>query len=367
MTTVCEKNMCAGCMACLDVCGKSAIQIIRGLDAYNAVIDADKCVNCGLCHNICQKNHPAALQKPISWHEGWSSNAKQRERSSSGGLAAEIERGFIRQGGLVCSCCIQHGEVGFAFAENLDEIDQFAGSKYVKSNPAGIYKKIKEKLRRGQKVLFVGLPCQTSAVLNFVGEQLKNNLYTVDLICHGSPDPDILRKYLKSSGMKLDDVVDLQFRQSNVFALFNQGKKIEKGTQDTYTTAFLRSLDYTENCYSCEYAKLERVSDISLGDSWATEQMNEKKRGVSLVLCQTEKGEKLLQAAEVTLFSVDIQKAIDSNGQLRAPSKCPAKRKRFIQTLQHGRSLNHAMLLAEPITEIKNKIKRILGWLGLRE
>lgn len=42
------------------------------------------------------------------------------------------------------------------------------------------------------------------------------------------------------------------------------------GTQDMYTHAFLASLDYTENCYTCKYAKLERVADVTLGDSWGS-------------------------------------------------------------------------------------------------
>ena len=41
MVTVCEKDMCAGCMACIDICPKDAITIRDSLHAYNAVIDTD--------------------------------------------------------------------------------------------------------------------------------------------------------------------------------------------------------------------------------------------------------------------------------------------------------------------------------------
>lgn len=54
----------------------------------------------------------------------------------------------------------------------------------MKSNPYGIYKIIKKKILNGEKLLFVGLPCQVGAVINYVGEH--DNLYTVDLICHGT-------------------------------------------------------------------------------------------------------------------------------------------------------------------------------------
>ena len=54
MVTVCEKDMCAGCMACIDICPKDAITIRDSLHAYNAVIDTDKCVECTACHKVCQ-------------------------------------------------------------------------------------------------------------------------------------------------------------------------------------------------------------------------------------------------------------------------------------------------------------------------
>ena len=38
--TVCAKNQCVGCMACFDMCPKSAITIVDTRQAYNAVIGA---------------------------------------------------------------------------------------------------------------------------------------------------------------------------------------------------------------------------------------------------------------------------------------------------------------------------------------
>lgn len=52
MKTVCAKDMCAGCMACINMCKKSAITIVDDYKTYNAVIDEVKCVNCGLCEKF---------------------------------------------------------------------------------------------------------------------------------------------------------------------------------------------------------------------------------------------------------------------------------------------------------------------------
>lgn len=39
MKTVCEKDKCVGCMACIDICRKDAISIKDSVKTYNAVID----------------------------------------------------------------------------------------------------------------------------------------------------------------------------------------------------------------------------------------------------------------------------------------------------------------------------------------
>ena len=365
MKTVCELDMCSGCMACLDVCPKEAIHIDRNLRAYNAVIDEQKCIDCNLCHSLCQKNNPAPFHSPISWHQGWSRDEKQRKVSASGGLAAELSKAFIKNGGVVCSCRVRSEQFLFEFCSDLNEIPFFSGSKYIKSNPAHIYKPIKGRLRNGEKVLFIGLPCQVSAVRNFVGDRLSEQLFTVDLICHGSPDPQIFQSYLKQKHLDPENSAEVSFRGEKGFRLYRNGEIIEKGVQDTYTTAFLRSMCYTENCYSCQYAQLSRVSDITLGDSWGTDLVDEEKNGVSLVLCNTEKGEELLKNADVVLFSVDKMNAISNNHQLSYPSLKHPRSEVFFSAVEKTKNLNFAMLLTEPKRECKSMIKRILSLIGI--
>lgn len=58
MKTVCEKDKCVGCMACIDICRKDAISIKDSVKTYNAVIDVNKCISCGLCEKVCQNITP---------------------------------------------------------------------------------------------------------------------------------------------------------------------------------------------------------------------------------------------------------------------------------------------------------------------
>ena len=362
MKTVCRQDMCAGCMACIEICPRNAIQIKDDLKSYNAVIDESICVNCGLCERVCPNLNENDFKEPIIWKQGWSLDEDIRKNSASGGIAATIQRTFFNNGGNVCSCFFENGEFKFGFAKTLEDIKKFSGSKYVKSNPLGVYKPIKEKLKNGEKVLFAGLPCQVAAAKNFVGKNLEKNLYTVDLICHGTPSPKILELFLDKTKIQLSKLEDIKFRKNHLYQLFINGKSLGiEGASDSYSRAFLNTLILTENCYNCQYARRERNSDITLGDSWGSElPINEQKKGVSLVLVQTEKGKKLLRDLEVELRDVDLERTVLYNLQLKTPSKKPYNHSKFFRLLKNTGNYNRAFRVVMFNDFMKTQIKSIL-------
>lgn len=362
MKTVCELDQCAGCMACVDICPKEAIRIEDTLSAYNAVIAEDKCIGCNTCHKVCQSNYPAQLMSPIKWYQGWAEDEYIRKSSSSGGIATALSFAFIKTGGCVYSCCFENGEFRFKKAVKESEIKHFTGSKYVKSNPAGCYKAVQNDLKNGERVLFIGLPCQVAAIKNYVGEKLNANLYTVDLICHGTPSPNVLNKFLEQYGKNLKSFVSIFFRVKAKMQIHGDSEGIvAKGVSDRYTIAFLESLIYTENCYECHYAQRKRVSDITLGDSWGSElPLETQKKGLSLVLCQTAKGVELLKTAQVVLQSVDLEKAIQNNHQLEHPSIKPIMRHKFFSDIKNGKCFNSCVFHCFPKQCIRQNVKEAL-------
>lgn len=272
MKTVCLQDKCTGCMACADICQHGAVTIEDSIIAYNAVIDPTKCIACKACERVCQINYPLVKKEPILWQQDWAANLEIRKKSSSGGAAAVFEREFDRAGGYVCSCVFSEGCFIYRMCHREDEVQQFAGSKYVKSNPSGIYPQVKEKLKQGKKVLFVGLPCHVAAVKNFVGSKLFERLYTIDLICHGTPSLKILTLFLKQHNTDIADVGDICFRNSNIYYLQCDQKPVAvKNCLDKYSMGFMYSLFHTESCYECHYADTQRISDITIGDSWGSE------------------------------------------------------------------------------------------------
>ena len=255
----------------------------------------------------------------------------------------------------MASCLFEHGEFGFSVTGDLDKAKGFAGSKYVKSNPGRIYQEVKKLLKEGKRVLFIGLPCQSAAVQNICGEQ--ENLYTADLICHGTPSPKLLKQFMAENRIDWNRIKDIKFRESEYFGLESNGVRLTpRRVQDSYLRLFLHSVDYTENCYSCRYATLDRVSDITLGDAWG--QLSDTvPGGVSLVLCQTQKGIDLIESAGLHLEDVDLDKAVKANHQLEHPSVKHAGRKKFFSELKSGHSIRRAAVSLFPKESIKQSIK----------
>ena len=121
--------MCAGCMLCMDNCPACAISIKDSMDAYNAVIDSNRCIKCGKCHKLCPQNSQPEFKKPLEWYQGWSRDWKVRADGASGGIATEIAFRFIQNGGEVCTCSFDKGKFDFRFFDNVDELPLASGSK----------------------------------------------------------------------------------------------------------------------------------------------------------------------------------------------------------------------------------------------
>lgn len=364
--TVCQQNACVGCMLCQDICPKGAIRVEKGIKAYNAVIDPTLCIDCDLCHKMCQVEQGAALERhaPVLWKQGWSQDPSIRQSSSSGGFAQAISRAFVDKGGIVCSCVFEEGEFRFAFARTQEEVARFRGSKYVKSDPSGIYKQIKTLLNEGQSVLFIALPCQVGALKIFIPKALQEKLYTIDLICHGAPSPKLLERYLAEYHQPLTNIRDIKFRDPRKTAYYLQcdNRRLVKSESDTYSDTFISGVTYTENCYACVYSARERVSDLTLGDSWGTSlPFEEAWQGISLALANTPSGVELLKLPALHLFDVDIECAVANNGNLAHPSHKHPMRESILSQIEAGAPVRKQFLRAVPLkARLKKRVKFLI-------
>ncbi|MCI8307609.1 MAG: coenzyme F420-reducing hydrogenase [Lachnospiraceae bacterium] len=365
--TVCDRELCCGCAACEAICPKNAITIKDEIQYTESVINDAQCIGCNLCKKVCPSCSEPVFMEPMQWYQGWSEDSALRKKSSSGGLAQSISRQFVENGGYVCSCLFEGGDFVYKLTHLLEDIEKFRGSKYVKSNPKDCYKSILNILKENDnKVLFIGLPCHAAAVKNYVGSKYDKNLYTIDLICHGTPSVKLLEKFLAEHDIDIKEINEIRFRHKGMIEVPEEHLIEAPGVMDEYSIAFLDSICYTSNCYQCKFAKSKRISDITLGDSWGSELSEEAGKGISLILCQTDKGKRLLDACNLELHPVDIMRAIEFNNQLREPSARPLFLDRLFSDIKDGKTVRAVVFKYCRKKYIKWRIKKILYKLRIK-
>ena len=127
-----------------------------------------------------------------------------------------LAKRMIELNGVVCSCVFRNGEFRFEFIDRVEDLSFIKGSKYVKSNPERIYGQIKDYLNRGQKVLFRATMSSCSSE-EVYWQKYDNLLYTVDLICHGTPSSKLLDTYLREKKIDIRKLKSIAFREKNGF------------------------------------------------------------------------------------------------------------------------------------------------------
>lgn len=344
MERICDKERCTGCAACMGTCPVSAISMKVGkLGALYPYIDQGLCVDCGLCVSVCPENEPVQLNAPVISYSAYASDQQERISSASGGASAMLVETILEGGGAVYGCVqekgmvIRHIRVTDRTAANL-----IKGSKYVQSNIAEVYAPVREDLERGMEVLFTGTPCQVAGLRKYLGRDY-DNLYLVDLCCHGVASSALLESHLTSLNVDLSDLhVDFRIKRNERIEYGLYLKAADKyvyrkrAYADAYMTGFLSGLMFRENCFSCRYAQADRCADITLADHWAmgksSDPLMSLKNGLSTILVNTVKGKSLLEkvADRLKLEARPFEESF-RNGQFQHPFPKPSSYDGFVE------------------------------------
>lgn len=318
---ICNKKLCTGCSACENVCPKKAIKMEANEHGFLApVVDNEKCVSCGLCREICQANKPAKKNNTIKVYACKNKDYDSRLTSSSGGVFQEFSKAILEKNGNVYGAIFDENfEVIHKKGTTAEDIEKIKKSKYVQSNMKNVIAEVRKDILEEKEVLFSGTPCQVQA-LNSRGLRQKENLYTVDIVCHGVPSPKIFEEYKSYLENKYSSkIIDINFRWKDEFSTQNIKVTFENGEEyisnkkngDIFYNLFLDDLVLRDSCYSCNYRDLNRVSDISIADFWGLEKGQYKdfydNKGVSLVLVNTEKGLHLFNLVKDKLDYIEIE------------------------------------------------------------
>lgn len=360
---------CAGCFGCLAACNIGAIIISLDADGfYKPVINRQTCIECGMCQKRCpviakQEGLFASagnLAEPQAF-AAWSNDEDVRLSSSSGGIFFELSREVIETGGAVAGCVWgENFTPEHLLAHTLTEVEKMQGTKYVPSRVGNIYNEAIALLSDSEKrLLFSGTPCQVAAMDAALGPEQRTRVLLVECICHGVPSLRIFHRYIEElfSG---DTVASYTFRDKSfgwqtVLAVSAQGKRHHvSAPNDSFFQGFaIHHFYLMESCYQCSFASLPRGADITMGDFWGCPEQLHDKRGVSVVLVNTEKGMTAIRAAHnrgsLEVKAVPFAEAVAKNKRaINGDHHMPQKRRAFLNGMSEGRSFSKLQAMLFP-------------------
>lgn len=337
---------CCGCRSCEQICHLKAITFQENEEGFLYPTVGTACVSCGKCLKHCPINTRVKHDEGARGYAASLTNREALMNSSSGGVFYALAKVVLDKNGVVFGCAEDvPGKPHHVLVSSMDQLPRLQGSKYVESYIGSIYSDVKAALDSGKTVLFSGTPCQVAGVTNFVGKREK--LYTVDIICHGVPSRKLYQKYLSYVEAKRNTPVSrFLFRSKHkhqwslTYLIEYSNKKHEEhiASLSPYYSHFLKAYNYRESCYTCPYASRIRPGDITIGDFWGVEAVDESlfsPDGVSAVLINTAHGQQLLDesSAELLLHEVNTEDIIKHNGQLRDPAVRPIVRDNYYDLL----------------------------------
>lgn len=370
-----ESSLCTGCGACENICPKSCVKRYR-LDAGFQMEKSDGCVDCGLCSKVCPILNEVALFYPQKAYAAWANDEKTRRSSASGGVAATLYRYVVQRGyEFIGAYLDDRFECHLTIGRTEEDIKRFQNSKYTYSFPDIIYRQVADRVIQGASVLFVGLPCQVAAIKKYFQtlHLPTDSLILVDIICHGTPNPDYLKNHIVAVA-RGECVEKCFFRDANfdtskyAYTLYKHtsNKPIYKkyvDEDDLYQIGYHGALIYRDSCYSCRFAQTNRSGDLTIGDFhvWDVESCDIDIENVSTILVNTEKGMRLLAEViasnSLTAIERSVEEPIRGEMQLRHPSVAGPERRVFLEEYKLSQDFETSAAVAFHRIVIRRKLK----------
>lgn len=357
MINIVDKSQCCGCNACIDICHKGAINLEVDIEGFwYPKVDVSKCVHCGLCEKVCPELQIDKLKKndfftPAHTIAAINKNMKVRWDSTSGGVFSALAEYMYDQGGYVSGAVYNKDfSVRNFISNNKEDIESLRSSKYLQSNAKGLYREICTLLKKGEKVLACGTPCQMAALRAYLMEDYEN-LIIVDFICRGVNSPKVYRKYLDSLERKYGGKViyvkaknkELGWRNLTRKVVFDNGK-VYYGIlmDDDFRRGYHTNVYCRPSCYVCKYKGFPRISDITIADYWGVEKIDknlDNNIGTSMILLNSKKGIKYFENIKDKLEweETSFESVIPGNAALLQPiSSSTIDRRQFFEDLDNG-------------------------------
>ncbi|MBQ7809973.1 MAG: Coenzyme F420 hydrogenase/dehydrogenase, beta subunit C-terminal domain [Clostridia bacterium] len=341
-----EGKKCTGCGACVNICNQKALKLSADNCGFlHPLADSTLCSDCKACTKNCPLINPPQKSNVKNVFGVRAEKDSLEENSSSGGAFSVLAEEVLKSGGVVYGAGFNENfDVCHKRIENSEDLRLIRGSKYVQSDFLAGAKDVLADLKAGKSVLFAGTPCQTAALKNMSMNAEKSRLLTVDFICHGVASPALFKKYRefisddkKITAVSFRDKTE-GWRNYSMKIEFSDGTSYRKRVvYDPYMAAYAQNISIRSSCNNCAFVGLSRVSDITLGDAWSESfKASELKngRGVSLLMVNTEQGQKLFESVKEKLICEELEsEVLHSIRPLNTPTKANPIKKYYYRDM----------------------------------
>lgn len=288
---------------CGAVCNREAISIELSNDGfYRPVLDDKKCVDCGLCQQVCYK-YDACIDitsdekiKEIPLYAASTKDKLLLSQTTSGGIADVLAKELIKIGYKVIGVEYDYttDKAVSVVASLENETDSFRGSKYIQPYTIDAFKTLVTECRNNKFAVF-GLPCHIYAVNRYLSRiNLRNNCILIDLYCHGCPSMNawikVKDKIKKKIGVNYFDSVIFRSKAKGWGQFVLEAKSGRRKYHSTplkneFYNLFFSNQVLNDSCKDCQLRSTLAYTDIRLGDFWGKAFKNNKNgvSGVSLV------------------------------------------------------------------------------------
>lgn len=345
MIEIKDKDKCCGCNACAEICPKKCIELKPDKEGFwYPDIDKTICVDCKLCEKVCPVHcTPYNKGRETIVYGAYNLESDVRAASSSGGIFTLVAEWVLKEKGIVFGAAFEEDfsvkHISVDASENLWKLQ---GSKYSQSDMTSTYSKVKSALGEYSRVLFSGTACQIAGLKNYLGREY-DNLYTIDILCHGVPSPKVWKKYLdyqkEQGNSEIKQVIfrskENSWRRYEVKLIFENDTEYKNiYYDDSFMRLFLSNICLRPSCHSCVFKEIPRCSDITLGDFWGIDnvipQLNDDK-GTSIVLVHTQKGNAVFEEIRnrMKVEEVVLEEALPISADSRCSVQKNPKREKF--------------------------------------
>lgn len=347
--SILDPQKCTACSSCYNACSFQAITMEENAEGFMVpVIHAESCTECGICIKSCPVLNVKKSRKAEPELYAVRASDEIRAVSSSGGLFTVLAEEILSRGGTVCGAAYDETmRLRHILVTSPENLAPLRGSKYVQSEIGTVYRDIRALLNAGKPVLFTGTPCQAAGLRTYLRKEYEQ-LYVMDVLCHGVPSQKLFRQYLKET-MGAQKVTDVRFRD-NRFGWSCEHIVVETQDGNTYTAdskndpylrGFLCNLTLRTSCGDCPFCEFPRQGDISAGDFWGISKIDRSQydgKGTSLVYVNTAKGRELFEAVRERLKVKQFDgSALTISNRIKAYYPMNPNRYRLFKFLENGR------------------------------